>query len=162
MADPLFTDRALQDAHRALMMKGPAGAHLDEGMWDRLAGDELSASERDHLFDHIVSCEACATIWRGLSALRDEAQSQGLIPADAPAASRSFRSPLVALAVAASVILVSGLVVFRQSQPVSVTPAVEPQRPVTPAAPPSFLQAFTLAKADVHIAPEEALAPRGI
>jgi hypothetical protein len=65
------------------------------------------------------------------------------------------------LAVAASVIVVSGLIVLRQP-PAPVAPAPGASTPATvPDTPPAFLQAFRLSKADIHEAPEEALAPRG-
>jgi hypothetical protein len=160
MADPLFTDPALQEAYRARMAPRGDGDHLSEATWDLIASGEIDPAGRDAAFDHVVQCESCSRVWRGLLDLKSEADAQGLI-AGAPAAASWFRSPLAALAVAASVIAVAGLIVLRPSQ-TPVVPAPGASIPATvPAAPPAFLQAFRLSKADIHVAPEEALAPRG-
>jgi hypothetical protein len=159
MADPLFTDRALRDAYRS-SMPGSGGGHVDAAAWERIASGEIDPADRDAAFDHVVQCEACSRVWRGLLDLKSEAEAQGLMPG-APATSSWFRSPVAALAVAASVIVVSGLIVLRQSQRAPVTQVESAAPAATSPAPPAFLQAFPLSRADVHIAPEEALAPRG-
>jgi hypothetical protein len=159
MADPLFTDRALRDAYRS-SMPGSGGGHVDAAAWERIASGEIDPADRDAAFDHVVQCEACSLVWRGLLDLKSEAEANGLMPG-APATSSWFRSPVAALAVAASVIVVSGLIVLRQP-PAPVAPAPGASTPATvPDTPPAFLQAFRLSKADIHVAPEEALAPRG-
>ena len=90
--------------------------HPDEATWDRLAHGEIAAPERDALFDHITACEACSQIWRGVLTLRSEAQDQGLIPRDATARAHWLRSPVVYLAVAASLVaVISGVVLNRQT-----------------------------------------------
>jgi hypothetical protein len=159
VADPLFTDRALQESYRARMTQRGNGDHVSDATWERIASGEIDPAGRDAAFDHVVQCEACSRVWRGLLDLKSEAEAQGLVAA--PAASSWFRSPLAALAVAASVILVAGLIVLRPSQ-TPVAPAPSAPIPATvPTAAPAYLQAFRLSKADIHVAPEEALAPRG-
>jgi hypothetical protein len=107
MADVLFTDQALQDQYRSLMRQNTEG-HLDESTWDRLTAKEVPADERDRHFDHIVTCEHCSTIWRGVLALRTEAETQGLIAPEVPARSSWMRSPIAALAIAATLVIVVG------------------------------------------------------
>jgi hypothetical protein len=160
MADPLLTDRALQAVYQSSMPNSGDG-HLDAAAWDRIASGQIDPEARDAAFDHVVQCESCSRVWRGLLDLKNEAEAEGLI-VGAPATSSWFRSPVAALAVAASVILVSALVVLRQSQtPVAPAPGGASIPAAVPTAPPAFLQAFRLSKADLHVAPEEALAPRG-
>ena len=60
-------------------------AHPDEATWERLAVGELDAAARDAAFDHILECERCSRIWRGVLTLKSEAEAQGLIPLDTPA-----------------------------------------------------------------------------
>ena len=108
MADVLFTDKALQDQYRSLMRRNTAG-HLDETTWDRLTADLVPAEERATHFDHIVTCEHCSTIWRGVLALRSEAETQGLIAPEVAVRSSSWlRSPIAAFAIAATLLVVVG------------------------------------------------------
>lgn len=83
--------------------------HLDDATWEGLACGELDDAARDAAFDHIVSCERCAPIWRGLLTLKSEAQAEGLIPRDMPAPF-AWRSPVVALALAATLVVAVGSV----------------------------------------------------
>ena len=97
--------------------------HPDETTWDLLAGGELDAAARDAAFDHITGCDTCTRIWRGVLTLKSEAQAQGLMPPDAPARARWMRSPVMGLALAATLVLViSGIVVTRR--PVDDTTAL--------------------------------------
>lgn len=90
-------------------------AHPDEATWDRLASGELEAGARNAAFDHIVGCERCSRIWRGVLTLESEAQAQGLIPRAAPARVSWLRSPLLPLALAATLVLaIGGMVLLRQ------------------------------------------------
>lgn len=90
-------------------------AHPDEATWERLAVGELDAAARDAAFDHITACQRCSRIWRGVLTLKHEAQAQGLIPGDAPARAAWLRSPVVQLALAASLVLaIGGIVLLRQ------------------------------------------------
>lgn len=131
MADVLFTDKALQDQYRSLMRRNTEG-HLDETTWDRLTANEVPADERAIHFDHIVTCEHCSTIWRGVLALRSEAETQGLIAPEASVRPSSWmRSPIAAFAIAATlVIVVGGVYLARRPVPDSTTLRG------TPAAPP--------------------------
>jgi hypothetical protein len=154
----MFTDRALQDAYRALMRNG--SGHLDEAAWDRLAAREAGQPERDRLFDHIASCDECARIWRGVLALQEGAEADGLLERQAPARAGWMRSPLVGLAIAATLAIVTGTVLLRTPEPAPTASTTAP--PVTSPAPgATYLSAFSITRADIHIAPEEALAPRG-
>ena len=109
MADVLFTDKALQEQYR-LLMRGSTAGHLDETTWDRLTANLVPADERAIHFDHIVTCEHCSTIWRGVLALRSEAETQGLIAPEPVAVSGSswMRSPIAAFAIAATLLIVVG------------------------------------------------------
>jgi hypothetical protein len=88
--------------------------HPDEATWERLAAGELDAAARDAAFDHITACERCSRIWRGLLTLKGDAQAQGLIPADVPARAPWRQSPIVTLAIAATLILAIGGVVINR------------------------------------------------
>lgn len=79
--------------------------HLDDATWDRLAANELSPSERDRCFDHVTACAECTRVWRGVLTLRSEAEARGLIAPTAAAARPWWRSQMVVLATAASVLL---------------------------------------------------------
>jgi hypothetical protein len=132
MAEPLFTDRALQEAYRALMKDGAAGGHLDEATWDGIAGGEIDPSARDEAFDHVVECAACSHIWRGILALKSEAEAQGLMAAAARPSTPPWRSRWVPLAIAATlVVAVAGVMLTRQSAPPG-----DPSRGGTTAVPP--------------------------
>jgi hypothetical protein len=115
MAEPLFTDRALQDAYRTLM-KNHSGGHLDEATWDLIATGNIDSSARDQAFDHVLQCEACSRIWRGILELKSEAETQGLIAAGTSPS--SSRMSYVALAVAATVVVaVGGVMLTRRPAP---------------------------------------------
>jgi hypothetical protein len=122
MAEPLFTDRGLQDAYRALMKHRTPGGHLDEATWDRIVGGDIETAARDHAFDHVVECAACSRVWRGILDLKSEAETQGLIAAGAAAATSRWRSHYVPLAIAATlVIAVAGVMMTRPPAPESGT-----------------------------------------
>jgi hypothetical protein len=115
MADMLFTDRALQESYRALMQDNAALDHVGEATWDRLVAERIAPEERDALFDHVVGCERCARIWRGILALKGAAEADGLIEVDAPAAP-GWRSWGLPAAVAAMlVIAAAGLLITQRS-----------------------------------------------
>lgn len=95
--------------------------HVDEATFERLALNEIGAGERARLFDHITGCDTCARVWRGLLDLRREAEIEGLIP-PAIAPIPIWRSPIVALAVAATlVVVIGGVVLNRQTSDDSTT-----------------------------------------
>jgi len=116
MAEPPFTDRALQDAYRELIRDGARGGHLDEPTWDGIATGEIDASARDRAFDHVVQCAECSRIWRGILELKKDAETQGLIPAGAPPSTAFWRS-WAPYAIAASLVLAVGSVVLYQRSP---------------------------------------------
>ena len=118
MAEPLFPDRALQDAYQALTQSRPGAGHIDERTWDQIVAEEIDPAARDAAFDHVIQCEDCSRVWRGILTLRSEAESQGLIAPAAPARSSPWRSRLVPLAAAAAlVIAVAGLMISRSPSP---------------------------------------------
>jgi hypothetical protein len=89
-------------------------AHPDEATFERLALDEVGAGERAALFDHITACPSCARVWRGLLALRAEAETEQLI-APAVHTARRWRSPVLTLAVAATLVAaISGVILNRR------------------------------------------------
>lgn len=87
-------------------------AHPDEATWERLAHGEIAAPARDAWFDHILACERCSRIWRGVLTLQGEAVDQGLIPRAVPARAGWLRSPLLPLALAATLLLAIGGIVI--------------------------------------------------
>ena len=125
------------------------GDHPDEEVWVRLACGELDGPERDRVASHVVRCASCATLYRGVSELRREAQ--GLEPGSRPVvrepASAGGRPALVKLALAAAaVVVLTGAALFvsqlrhRATPPAGVaatstTPAASPttQSPPAPA-----------------------------
>ena len=122
MAEPLFTDRALQEAYRALMSDGAAGGHLDEATWERIASEEIDPPARDGAFDHVIECAECSRVWRGILALKSEAETQGLMAPAAAPSTPLWRSRYVPLAIAATlVIAVAGVMLTRQPAPESGT-----------------------------------------
>lgn len=87
--------------------------HLDEAAWERLAANEVSALERDRYFDHVTACDDCTRVWRGILALKAEAEALGLI--EPTAVQPLWRRHLAPLAMAAALVLVVGAVlVVRQ------------------------------------------------
>lgn len=157
MVDRL-NDPELREAYQALMRDAAPPPHIDAAAWERIATGDIAPERRDAAFDHVVSCERCARIWKGVLALEDGARAEGLLPAARQSGSW-LRSPLVQLALAATLIVVIGTVVMRTRPdapgPASATP------PATPAPPRSAFIALPLTKAEIHITAEEALAPRG-
>ena len=116
MVERLFTDRALQDAYRALMQAGAAAGHIDEATWDRIVASDLEPDARDRVFDHVLECDDCARVWRSVLALRADAESQGLIARETPVT--SWQSRLLPLAAAAVLVLaIGGVMVMQQRQP---------------------------------------------
>lgn len=114
MADPLLTDRALQDAYRAVLRTAGGAGHLDEASWQELIGGGLQQSQRDELFDHVVACEKCSQIWRALLDLDRGAEADGLIPARDTGRSAPWHTRTTLLALAASLVLgVASIVLMR-------------------------------------------------
>lgn len=89
--------------------------HLDDATWERLAHGEIAGPARDAWFDHILGCERCSRIWRGVLTLQNEAQAAGLIPRDEPVRVAWLRPPVVAFALAATLVLaIAGVVIHRR------------------------------------------------
>ncbi|MEO8678850.1 MAG: hypothetical protein ABI665_07380, partial [Vicinamibacterales bacterium] len=110
----------LHCASEALMADGMV--HLSEATWDQLAAAELGAAARDAAFDHVVSCERCSLIWRGILGLQSEAQAQGLIAPVAPAQRNWLRSPAFLLPLAATlVVAIGGIMLLRRPAPDQAT-----------------------------------------
>jgi len=85
--------------------------HPDETTWEQLAHGELAPSVRDAWFDHILECEQCTQVWRGLTLLKTEAEAQGLVVDTPTAATRSWWMPLAAAATL--VLAVGGFLITR-------------------------------------------------
>jgi hypothetical protein len=161
MADRLFTDPALQSAYRALMRESSDG-HLDELTWEAMAAGALDDERRAAAFDHVTVCGRCAGIWRELLSLQADAQAQGLIPpVMTPRQTRWIRSPLVGLAIAASMAVVIGVVVMRPPQKPAPAGTQSAPAPPVPAGSGAASAAFAVTKAEIHVLPEDALSPRG-
>lgn len=114
MIERPFADPKLREAYRALMRESAGPNHLDEASWEQLASGTANQSRRDELFDHVVSCEQCARVWRGLQVLQQQAGDARLIGAPA-ATSASWRARVMPLGLAAALVLAIGsLVLYRQ------------------------------------------------
>ncbi|MFV2073026.1 MAG: hypothetical protein ACC742_10300 [Thermoanaerobaculales bacterium] len=59
---------SLQMAYQ-VVTSGVTG-HLTEDRWERLAMDEMNAAERETALDHVLSCEECARVYRGVLGVR--------------------------------------------------------------------------------------------
>ena len=156
-----------REAHGALT---DTGQHLSEDDWVALATDTVSSEARARHVDHIVACEACATIHRALVALRDDATTIDLdVQAISAGASPSYWRWIAAAAaigaVGAAVWFGAAGAGIPGSQPATttavaapVTPAPVPSPP-TPAALPPW--AATVVAIEVRMPPALALTLRG-
>jgi hypothetical protein len=88
--------------------------HIDDVTFERLAIDDITGEDRARLFDHITACPDCARVWRGLIALREGAQLEGLIPPTAAHRSGWWRSPVVQLSLAATLVVIIGGVAYNR------------------------------------------------
>jgi len=64
-------DQALRTA---FMARPDPAEHPDEQAWVQLASAEMPAGEREAALDHVVRCEECTRIYRGLRMLATEAR----------------------------------------------------------------------------------------
>jgi hypothetical protein len=80
-------------------------AHVDEAVWERLAMRELSTTERAATLEHVMACERCRTIWRGLTELEAGARDAGLYPTPVRRARWWIGAGAAAVAVAAALVL---------------------------------------------------------
>lgn len=120
-ADP---DEGLVQDYRALP---PLGDHPDEETWVQLSTGALDAGARQVLADHVVSCAACANIYRAVNALHEGAVHEGLLP-PVPAAAPppgTWWSGRTALALAATTVLAVGAAVLFRATGVPPTPVVD-------------------------------------
>jgi hypothetical protein len=112
--------------------------HPDEDTWVRFACGELDGPARERVASHLVGCAECATIYRGVSELRREAQA--LDPPSRPVVSwppvPGSRSSLVtyALAAAAVIVVLVGGALFVSSLR-DAAPSRQAASPTSPAAP---------------------------
>lgn len=109
----------------ALLARPDPSEHADEETWVRLAAAEMPEGEREALLDHVVRCEECTRIYRGLRMLAAEARSfDASVPALEPAPQPVIRPRWLAAgalgAVAAAVVF---LLVRPAISPNAVAPA---------------------------------------
>jgi hypothetical protein len=83
-------------------------AHLDDATWEQLAMNELSSPARAEALRHVMACERCRKIFRGLRELEDTARAQGLLPPELAAPNRKSRW----IAVGAAVVAVAAVLVL--------------------------------------------------
>src|SRR6185436_6197896 len=95
------------------------------------AGDAVQ-SERDLLFAHIMTCAQCAEIWRGISFLRQQAETEGLIERLRPSRSSLVRAWLLPAAIAASLVIVGAGAVIVRRQPAPVDNVVRGTAALSP------------------------------
>jgi hypothetical protein len=91
---------------------GRGERHLEEADWERLALDELSPEARRAARAHIERCEECGRIDRALRELRQEAQT---FDPGVPAERRPSAAPRWLAAIAAAVVAVAGVGLYRLS-----------------------------------------------
>lgn len=152
----------IRRAYRELMAReNQEMGHPDDATWEAMAVGTLTGPARAELFDHVVTCERCADIWRGLEALRVETDA-GSMTSTAPSAPAAswLRSYAVPLAIAATLVLAVGVVIVQRT-PVSSTPGEATTTP-GPATAPGWLAAFPISKAEIYVTAEEALPSRGV
>lgn len=107
VAHDAFDDRALRAAYQTWMRRD-RGSHLDDAAWQRLAAGDAVQSERDLLFAHIMTCAECSTLWRSVSLLRQQAESDGLIERRTTAPRSFLRSWFMPAALVATLLVVAG------------------------------------------------------
>jgi hypothetical protein len=115
---PVAVDDELARLWAARAEDAAAGANCPEAarLWEGLRG-ELPVDERRSLVNHIGDCAACAEAWRLGHALQEEVQAE-LGPAVVPsqsAARPGLTVPRWAYALAAGVVVLLGLVIWRAS-----------------------------------------------
>jgi hypothetical protein len=111
-------DALLQAAYQS-WMQADRGGHLDDGAWQRLAAGDAAQSERDLLFAHVMTCTQCSEVWRSLSFLQIEAEREGLIEPRAATSASWFRSMLMPIAIAATLVIgIASVVLLRPPAPV--------------------------------------------
>lgn len=146
---------------RAVSQSPPASAHPDEPQWERVFSDIATADERRQLMEHVVSCAACADIYRRLTVVRREAST---FDAAAPRPRAEVRDYRVAYLAAAAVIALAVIpTAWRawRTEP-TPTPTVGSTRSASETAPAlRDLPAFRLDKPPVILAMATVLTPRG-
>jgi tetratricopeptide (TPR) repeat protein len=137
------------------------GPHVGEDTWVSLAAGDLSPEAKAAALAHVVTCEDCTRVWRGITALEDEARAGGVLPAQS-------RTPFTALRAAPWLAVAAGIalaVLLIQPAPRdTTTPAQDAPASDTRLAGDvgsTWSSAFPLSKAAVHVRPEEALNMRG-
>jgi hypothetical protein len=82
-------DGELRRQFAAMPAQGPC---LDDAAWDRLAGREMTAFERQHALEHVTTCASCGAMYRALRILEAEARAfdPGVPAAPHVAAESSF------------------------------------------------------------------------
>lgn len=107
-------DRVLQDAYRSWMETSGSSTHLDEPAWVQLAAGELAEPDRAKALSHVMACAECSEVWKALLALNRDARSEGLIPLAGTTSRSSWRSRIIPLALAATLLAaVSGVLLMR-------------------------------------------------
>jgi hypothetical protein len=110
----------------------PERTHLDESTWERLAVGELAADERARALEHVMGCERCRKIYRGLLALKQGAAGfdPGAAAGTAPRRPRVRRGPLF-LAASTAVAAAAALALWIGARPPASPPAPPVRRGAT-------------------------------
>ncbi len=64
-------DDDLRRQFAAMPADGPC---LDDTTWERMAGQEMTAFERERALDHVTTCAACGTVYQALRTLETDAR----------------------------------------------------------------------------------------
>ena len=110
--DPASGDQRLLEVYRARLRRGDSLEHPDEAAWEAFASGTIEPEARRRLADHIVSCGPCRDVYEAVRVLMEGAPAIDLgAPAAsvAPGATLSWRRHAPALAMAASLVVVVGL-----------------------------------------------------
>lgn len=107
-------------------LTGVTDGHLNEDEWERIACDEMVASERERALEHILECPRCSEIYRAVFTLRAHAATFDQA-APAPSEARPVHTAgrrirwysLGVLAVAATAVLAIVLPIRRSHEPIA-------------------------------------------
>ena len=138
-ANQPLSEGELQRRYRAQISADGAGTHPSEDDWVRFSCDEVDDDERARLADHVVTCAACADVFRALAEVRAGASAfdpDAPVPVDTTDGPVLTRVPMAAitsstrwygLAAAAAIVLAVGVTAWwRQAAPAPVEPTTAP------------------------------------
>lgn len=150
-------DAALRARYAALMREDAAGAaHPADDAWTSFAEGTLDPEARARLADHLVTCAACADVYRVVAQLRDGAGT--VAPELDLSRPHAARRPWMGLAAAAALVMaVSGAwwMTTRVPRPETAPPSqVQAEAQARVDAPPALAEPDRVARGAAGAAPE--------